>query len=408
MSGRNRFSAWFGGLSPLLKALVILGVGVFGFALLMVLRPRPAQQEPPRRLPLVVTIPADVRSGNLTIRGNGTVRPRSEITLSPQVAGRVEWVAPSLASGGHFQQGQVLLRIESDDYENAVESAAAEVAQRQVDVLEAEERRELALEEYDRLRQREGIETPPDSGELGSLIFREPQLRAAEASLRRAEARLEDARLSLDRTRIRAPFDGVVRSKSVDVGQYVAPGQVMAALYDSNEVEIVVPLTDSEASLVEGLWETAAGDRESAIPATVRAEFGGRTYTWGGYVDRAEAALNPETRTVDVVVRIPDPFLSDDSGRPPLLLGTYADVDIQGAAVGRYLVVPQAAFRDGREVWVVREDTLLVIAPAALIQEVDGEVFVEAGVRQGEPVVVSPIDVVTNGMTVRIVEGGGP
>jgi RND family efflux transporter MFP subunit len=396
----------FANLSPFFKGLTIIGIGVLGLVLLMVFRPRPAAQEPPRRVPLVVTAPADVRSGNLTIRGNGSVRPKSQIVLSSQVAGRVEWVSPAFASGGRFEKGDLLLRIEQADYVNRVDAASAAVAQRQVEVLQWEEEQALAREEYQRLLAREGMDAP-DSASLSSLIFREPQLQAAQAALRSAEAQLADARLALGRTRIAAPFDGLVRAKSVDVGQFVAPGQNLGSLYDTDEVEIVVPLTDAEAALVEGLWDAGAGDEATRIPASVLATFGGREYEWPAYVDRAEGALNQETRTVDVVVRVPDPFLSDEGGRrPPLLLGTYASVDIQGASREAYVVLPRMAFRDGEAVYVVEQDTLLVVRPAALLQEIGGEVFVSADIAGGEPVVVSPMDIVTDSMTVQVANGG--
>ena len=398
--------AAFAHLSPFMKGLTVIGVGILGFVLLMIFRPRPEAQEPPRRIPLVVTAPADVRSGHLTIQGNGTVRPKSEIVLSSQVAGRVEWVSPAFASGGRFDKGDLLLRIEPADYVNRVDAASAAVAQREVEVLQWKEEQELAREEYQRLVAREGLDAP-DSASLSSLIFREPQLQAARANLRSAEAQLADARLALGRTRITAPFDGLVSSKAVDIGQYVAPGQNLGSLYDTGEVEIVVPLTDTEAALVEGLWDAGAGDEATRIPATVLASFGGREYEWPAYVDRAEGALNAETRTVDVVVRVPDPFLSDDGGRrPPLLLGTYASVDIQGASRDAYVVLPRMAFRDAESVFVVEQDTLLVVRPATMLQEIGGEVFVSAAIAAGEPVVVSPMDIVTDSMTVQVANGG--
>ena len=396
----------FANLSPFLKGVTIIGVGVLGLVLLIVFRPRPAAQEPLRRVPLVVTAPADVRSGNLTIRGSGTVRPKSQIVMSSQVAGRVEWASPAFASGGRFEKGDLLLRIEEADYVNRVDAASAAVAQRQVEVLQWEEEQALAREEYQRMLAREGMDAP-DSASLSSLIFREPQLQAAQAGLRSAEAQLADARLALGRTRLVAPFDGIVRSKSVDVGQYVAPGQNLGSLYDTDEVEIVVPLTDTEASLVEGLWEAGAGDEATRIPATVRATFGGREYEWPAYVDRAEGALNQETRAVDVVVRVPDPFMSDETGRrPPLLLGTYASVDIQGVAREAYAVLPRMALRDGEAVYVVEHDTLLVVRPAVVLQEFGGDVFVSADIGAGEPVVVSPMNIVTDSMVVQVANGG--
>ena len=246
----------------------------------------------------------------------------------------------------------------------------------------------------------------PDSASLSSLIFREPQLQAARAGLRSAEAQLADARLALARTRIRAPFDGVVRSKSVDVGQYVAPGQSLGSLYDTGEVEVVVSLTDTEATLVDGLWQAGAGNRDTRIRSTVRATFGGRSYEWPAYVDRAEGALNEQTRTVDVVVRVPDPFDSDQKGRPPLLLGTYATVDIQGEFRDSYVVLPRTALRDGAQVYVVERDTLLVIRPASRLQEIGGDVLVASEISPGEEVVVSPMDIVTDSMIVEVANGG--
>ncbi|MEJ2482049.1 MAG: efflux RND transporter periplasmic adaptor subunit [Gemmatimonadota bacterium] len=403
MSGLGSLGSRFMSLGSFARVALILGFGVAVFALLMLLREEPESQEPARRAPLVVTQPAELRSGNLTIEGNGTVRPMSEISLSPQVSGRITWVSPSFVTGGRFEKGDVLLRIEAADYENAVQAAEADVAQREVDLLTWKEQRDLAIEEYERFRAREGITAPVDSSEIGGLVFRDPQLRAAEASLRRAEAGLEDARLALSRTRLTAPFDGIVRTKSADIGQYVTPGQSLGSLYDTDEVEIVVPLTDGEAALIEGLW-SAGSDADPTIPAEIRATFGGEEYTWTGYVDRAEGALNPNTRTVDVVVRVRQPFADDGKGRPPLLLGTYATVDIEGRAVEDFLVLPRMALRDGSEVYVVEQDSLLSIRSVQVLQEVTGNVMVKGEIGHGEPVVVNSMDVVTDGMIVRQAE----
>jgi RND family efflux transporter MFP subunit len=223
--------------------------------------------------------------------------------------------------------------------------------------------------------------------------------------LARAEAGLEDAKLALARTRIVAPFDGIVRTKMADVGQYVAPGQTLGSLYDTDEVEIVVPLTDTEASLIDGLWSADTGDDDDRIPVQVRATFGGEEYGWPGYVDRTEGALNANTRTVDVVVRVADPFDDDGSRRPPLLLGTYATVDIRGRETDAFVVIPRVALRDGSEIYVVEQDTLLAIRPVQVLQEVGGQVMVRGEIQQGEPVVTSPMAIVTDGMTVRQADG---
>lgn len=389
-------------LRRLVQGTIVLGVGVLGFAILFGMRAEPAEVEPPRVIPTVSTVPARVTQGAIKVRGGGTVRPSAEVTIAPQVGGRVIWTSPALVSGGRFLENESLLRVDPADYENAVEAAEADVAQREVALLEAEENARLALDEWRRLAERENLDpTPPNA-----LVTRQPQLDAAAAALRSARARLEDERLALERTWIRAPFNGIVREETVDLGQFVAAGQTVGRLYATDAVEIVVPLSDNEAALIERLWSARAGDSATRIPVDIVSEYGGTEYAWSGYVDRAEAALDEQTRTVDVVVTVPEPFTppEDDPGRPPLLIGSYATVDIEGTSFEEYAVVPAAAVRDGDVLWTVADDTLLVMTPVEPVQEVDDEAVVLGPIPDGTPVIVSMLLFVTDGMTVRPVQ----
>ena len=388
-----------GFLKRLTQGAIVLGVGMLGFALLFGMRAEPEEVEPPRVIPTVSTVPARVTQGAIKVRGGGTVRPSAEVTIASQVGGRVVWTSPALVSGGRFLESEPLLRIDPADYDNAVEAAEADVAQREVALLEAEENARLALDEWARLAARENLDpTPPNA-----LVTRQPQLDAAKAALRSAAARAEDARLALERTWIRAPFNGIVREETVDLGQFVAAGQAVGRLYATDAVEIVVPLSDNEAALIERLWSARAGDAATRIPVEITSEYGGVEYAWSGYVDRAEAALDEQTRTVDVVVTVPEPFAppEDDPRRPPLLIGSYATVDIEGASFEEYAVVPAAAVRDGDVLWTVENDTLLVMTPVEPIQEVDDEAMVLGPIADGTPVIVSMLLFVTEGMTVR-------
>lgn len=389
-------------LRRMVQGTIVLGVGVLGFAILFGMRAEPAEVEPPRVIPTVSTVPARVTQGAIKVRGGGTVRPSAEVTIAPQVGGRVIWTSPALVSGGRFVENEPLLRVDPADYENAVEAAEADVAQREVALLEAEENARLALDEWRRLAERENLDpTPPNA-----LVTRQPQLDAAAAALRSARARLEDERLALERTWIRAPFNGIVREETVDLGQFVAAGQTVGRLYATDAVEIVVPLSDNEAALIERLWSARAGDAATRIPVDIVSEYGGVEYAWTGYVDRAEAALDEQTRTVDVVVTVPEPFTppEDDPRRPPLLIGSYATADIEGTSFEEYAVVPAAAVRDGDVLWTVADDTLLVMIPVEPIQEVDDEAVVLGPIPDGTPVIVSMLLFVTDGMTVRPVQ----
>lgn len=429
----------------LLIAAGILAVGA-GIAVAMVmLRPEPPKEEPPPRTPLVRTVPAEVRTGAVRVTGSGTVRPRASVSLAPQVSGQVVYVHPSLVSGGRVRQGQTLVRIDPADYENAVRRAQADVAQQQVGVLQTEEEAAIARAEYEQFQERrarrttapyagidaddyaarvvpQGRETTAERPSNGPnpLVLREPQLEAAQASLERARAGLEDAQLALARTTITAPFDGYVQSETVDIGSYVAPGQGLAEIYAADLVEVVVPLSDDEAALIPDLWTIEAGRAEQRIPAAVSASYGAQRYQWDAYVDRAEATLDDQTRTIDVILRVPAPFrggsvlsaspeLGDGadlvaSQAPPLLVGKFVRTEIEGVALDRYLAVPRRALRRNDRVWTVVEDSLLRIVPVQVIQQVDEQVLITGDLYDGQPVITSDLAVVTDSMKVRLAE----
>ena len=398
----------------------ILGGAVVLAAVMIALRPDPPLREPGSQAPFVTTAPATGRDGAIPVYSAGTVRPRAEIDVAAQINGKVASVAPAFLSGGRVSAGEVLFRIDDADYLNRVQQARANVAAQLVALLQAEEEARIARAEYEGFLRRRADAVPP--GEASPLTLREPQLAAARAALARDSAALADAELALSRTEVRAPFSGIVRTEMVDVGQFVAAGQGVGRLYADDAVEVVVPLSDADAALIPDLWMLDAGDGDASVEATVMAEYGDASYAWSGYVDRAEAALDEQTRTIDVVVRVPDPFAGgraitseadgaeaeDDPSGPPLLVGQFVEVRIAGAAPERYFTVPRSALRTGNEVWALRQDTLVTIVPVGVLQRADELVYVTGGLAEGQAVVLSGLQFATEGMVVRTsAEGPG-
>ena len=380
--------------SFMLAAGILLGAVAIAFIMIQ-LRPDPPLREPPSRVPFVNTASASLGEGAIPVYGAGTVRPRAEIDVSAQINGKVAWVSPSFQGGGRVGRGQTLFRIDDADYRNRVQQAQANVAAGQVALLQAEEDARIAREEYELFRKRQ---PEAASGSARPLSLRQPQLEAARAALARDSAALADAELALSRTEVVAPFTGVVRNESVDLGQFVAAGQGVGRLYASDAVEVVVPLSDAEAALIPDLWGLRAGDGNRRVRATVSAEYGDRNPERDGYVDRAEAALDEQTRTIDVVVRVPRPFSGEG---PPLLVGQFVEVEIEGVAPDRYFTVPRSALRTGNEVWALRDDDLITIVPVRVLQRSDETVYVTGGLEPGQAVVVSVIQIATEGMVVR-------
>ena len=393
------------GRAGLLVAVAILAASVALAALLVSVAPDPERREPPPQIPFAQTGRVVLGDGPIPVYGAGTVRPSAEVDIIPQVSGKVVWIDPGFQSGGRVEAGQTIFRIEEEDYLYRVREVEADIEAKRVELLEARGKAEIARTEYERFSGRRP-HGESSAGQANPLTLREPQLKAAEAALDREEARVADAKLALSRTRIQAPFDGYVRDESVDLGQFVTAGQAVGRIFAADAVEVVVPLSDASAALISGLWGLRAGDAEPQVPARVTARYGDDKHTWEGYVDRAEVSLDKQTRTIDVVVHVPDPFsrkVSSDGAdaNPPLLIGKFVEVVIDGLASEAHYRVPRAALQPGNEIWVVRGNSAVHIVPVRVLQRINDEAYVAGSLENGQLVVTGGIQFATEGMAVQ-------
>ena len=386
--------------------------GAVGVATLLVsLAPEPDTHEPPSQIPYVSTARIVAGAGPIPVRGAGTVRPSAQVDIAPQVGGRVAWVDEGFVSGRHVHAGQMLFRLEEADYEFGVREAEAALALREVALLEAREDAAIAQAEYERYAQRQPENAPTKANPLTLHI---PQLKAAQAALAREEAALAQAKLALSRTGITAPFDGVVHDESVDIGQLLMPGQSVGRLFSSAAVEVVVSLSDADAALIPRLWRLEG--ESHGVVAVVYAEYGDVAYAWRGYVDRADASLDAETRTIDVIVHVPDPFApgvpaaaaaAGQDTSPPLLVGKFVEVAIEGLVPADYFRVRRAALQADNEIWVVRDDQTVRVVPVRVLQRIDDDVYVTGELEDGQLAVTGGIRFSTEGMEVRTGESRG-
>ncbi len=385
---------------PFLIGVGILAVGVIGLIILIGLRPEPEKEERRELAPLVETVSVERATGSLTVSGSGTVSARRQVALSSEVAGRIVSASEDFVNGGAFEKGQILIELDSTDYVNAVSVARAEVTARKYEAIVAREESQIAKDEWERLKRRDPDLKPPKEGEMGSLVFREPQIVLADAAVAAAEARLNDSLRRLERSRIRAPFDGRILSRQAELGQYLAPGMVVASFYSTDIAEIVVALRTDQAEL---LGDIPGLTSDRIIQARVMTGNGAGLKQWDGKVVRTEGALDPTTRTIRLVVQVDDPY-GLNSGKSPLLVGSYASVVIAARDFDGESVIPRPALRDNDQVWVVDNETVSIRNVDVLTAE-QGTVYLSGGLMPGDRVVVSSLAVVTEGMGVREVEG---
>ena len=395
---------------------MLVGAGAVA-SVLIAQRPEPAPREPASRIPVALTDVVVAGSGPVVVHATGTVRPSTQIDVAAAIGGQVVWVDPAFQTGGRVSRNQVLFRLDDVDHRHRVERARADVTVQRVELLKVEEEARVAREQFERFRRTNA----GASADAGPLALWEPQVEAARAVLDRERAALAEAELGLARTQVQAPIAGVVRSESVEAGQFVTAGRTVGQLHALDAVEVVVQISDGDAALIPGLWDLRPGVADRRVPTRVIADYGGERYAWPGYVDRVEPARDEQTRNLDAIVRVPDPLSGgaavqvnsagggggDTAARPPLMVGQFVEVEVQGVTPDRYFRVRRPALRSGDEVWAVHGDVLTIL-PVQVLQRVGEEVYLTGALTAGQPVVVGGIEIATEGMVVRTVAASGP
>ena len=327
----------------------------------------------------------------VVVTGHGEVVPRVVVDIVPQVAGQVVEAHGSLVAGGFFRAGEVLVVIDPRDYELAVERAQAAVARAKVTLEREQAEADVAREEWNGLHPGE---------EPTALVIREPQIRQAEAEYAAAAADLSVANLNLERTRVSLPFDGVVVSENVDEGQFVGNGSRLATVYGTDAVEIRVPLDSRELAWFD--VPSIRGGRGAS--AEISANFGGTQSTWVGRVTRMEAQVDQTSRMVHVVIEVARPYETSEN-RPALLPGSFVDVRIEGRTLHEVVAVPRHAIHEGGRVWVF-DDGTLGVREIEIVREDRQQTVISAGLDDGDLVIVSALDAVTDGMIIRRADVG--
>ncbi|HEB91216.1 MAG TPA: efflux RND transporter periplasmic adaptor subunit [Deltaproteobacteria bacterium] len=393
--------------------LLALAFGLAVQALLIATRDVPETREPEIPSPLVRVITARPRDVRFRVESRGIVVPRTESDLVAEVRGRVVEVAPALEVGGFFAEGDELLRLDDREYRIARDRARAIVALRESEArlarAEAQRRRQL--------RQR-GAASEAD---LEQFESRES---VAEASLAEARASLARAELDLERTVVRAPFEGRVRKRNVDVGQFVSPGSKLARVFAVDYAEVRLPVQIDELAFLDAAFVgldrptealRRAGTTVAGAPVRLTGRIGGREVVWPARLVRAEAAIDERTRMLHVVARIEDPYLLEPEAdgavadaAVPLPVGLFVSAEIEGRKVEGVFVLPLMALRDGDRVFLRDEEGRLRVRAVSVLRRDHDEVVIDGGLHAGEQVVVSPLRIHSEGMRLRATDVGLP
>lgn len=365
-----------------MRILLILGIpglAIIAAIAMMSLREKPPEKERIELDPLVEVLVLEAMTTNFEVRSQGTVRPRTETILSAEVSGTITRISPKFVAGGVFQANEVLMRIDPTNYSVALKQAEALVAQRQI--------------EFDGAKK------------LKSQGYRaEAEYASAVAALASAKAEQVRAQRNLERTYIRLPYEGIVRAKESDLGQFVNPGSRLGVTFATDYAEVRLPLTDLDLAFVNlpGAAEIAETGAVDGPAVTLSAIRKGQATEWPARIVRTEGVVDEKSRVTYAVARIDDPYRLH-SGGAALPMGTFVSASIEGAAVSGIFRAPNAAIRGADQVLLVDGDNTVNIRSVEIVRT-DSEFSYFRGVTGGEKIVTSALEAPIDGMRVRTTE----
>ena len=345
---------------------------------------------------LVQVIPVEREAVRFTVISQGTVTPRTQTTIVSEVTGHIVEVVASFESGGFFDKGDVLARIDPRNYETAVKRAQADLAKARTKVQTESALASQARDDWEKLRALSPRQEPPSD-----LTLRKPQLAEVLAENDLMQAALEKAEEDLDRTYIRAPFDGMIVEKRADLGQFVNTGTQIATTISVDLAEIRLPLAVRDFQYLD-LDQVSQGAR---VPVTLSADVGqDELATWQGHIVRSEGIINESARVIYVVAQVEKPYATDGTSDQPLLIGTFVNAEIRGREAGGLFVLPRHAVYEGPTAWVVNEDNLIYPRQLTIVRSDSQYSYISEGLEDNEIVCVTPIDQPIPGMKVRYSE----
>jgi HlyD family secretion protein len=326
------------------RALILAALLVAAFALwLTVLRPDPIPVQ-------VVAVERGLVEETVTNSRAGTVRVRQRAKLSPEFGGQASEIP--YREGDVVKQGEVLLRLE-----DSLQRSRLDLAKRELEALRSERRRacleaeraERAFERQRKLASEEIVSDDrldeADSARKGAAAACE----AAAANVSRAEASVRLARTELEKTVLRAPFDGVVAEVTIEVGEWTTPSPptmpvpAVVDLLDPSSIYISAPMDEVDSARVRVDLPVRA-----TIDSHRERHFLGRVSRVAPYVLDLEA----QNRTVEIEVEL-------DAHDERLLPGTSADVEIILRERKDVLRVPTAAIMEGNKTLVLDDGELV-------------------------------------------------
>lgn len=365
--------------------IVIILIGAILFVVFKNMKKPPEEKPEVENIPIVAVEEVTVSPMTLKVESYGIVLPKYETEMVAQVSGQIVELSPVFIRGGFVKKGQLLARIDPNDYQAALIDAEANMASAKASLEKERAQGKVAESEWKSI-----TDTSPTE-----LSLRKPQLAQEIARVKSAQASILRAKRNLERTEIRAPYDSMIESRMIGLGSFVGTGTKVGKLLGTGVAQIRLPVADSQLQFLDG----------NGVNSTVLLEgtYSGATKEWTAKINRSEGVIDTTSRMSYLVAEIQDPYLlsSHSENTLPLRFGSYVNAHIIGQRLTQATSVPRYLVKNGR-VAILDEESTLHFAVVDIVRQEGSNVIISSGLKSGDRMIVSALDYPIDGMKLAL------
>ena len=366
--------------------IAILAIGVVAFIGFSSMKKPPEEKAEVDNTPIVAVENIIVMPMELEVSSYGVVKPKYETTIVAQVNGEIVELSDTFVRGGLVKKGQLLARIDPNDYHAALIDAQANMASARAALEKEVAQGKVAEREWKQI-----TDTSPTE-----LSLRKPQLAQELARVKSAQAAVLRAERNLQRTEIKAPYDAMVDSRAIGLGSFVSMGSQIGKLLGTAIAEVRLPVADNQLQFLI--------DQGQQAKVNLSGTYAGKEIQWQAEIARSEGVVDSKSRMSYLVAEIQDPYHLKSSkieNEFPLRFGSYVQAKILGAEVANASIVPRYLVVNSR-VAILDNESKLHYAKINIVRQQGGNVVVSNGLLDGDKLIVSALDYPVEGMKLAL------
>ena len=366
--------------------IAILAVGVVAFIGFSSMKKPPEEKAAVDNTPIVAIENIAVAPMTLEVSSYGVVKPKYETIIVAQVSGEIVELSDTFVRGGLVNKGQLLARIDPNDYHAALIDAQANMASARAALEQELAQGKVAEQEWKQI-----TDTPPTE-----LSLRKPQLAQELARVKSAQASILRAERNLQRTEIRAPYDAMVNSRDIGLGSFVGTGSEVGKLLGTAIAEVRLPVADNQLQFLI--------DQGHQARVNLIGTFAGKEIQWQAEIARSEGVIDDKSRMSYLVAEIQDPYHLKSStveNDMPLRFGSYVEAKILGIEIANASLIPRYLVINDR-IAILDNESKLHYAEIDIVRQQGADVIVSKGLIDGDKLIVSALDYPVDGMKLAL------